>query len=67
MPNKQEIKNTILKTAGDPDSGVIKDFADDLAEAIVKLISGEAQKNSADESESSSTKETRVVGAAERR
>jgi hypothetical protein len=67
MPNKQEIKNVILKTAGDPDSGVIKDFADDLAEAIVKLIGGEAQKNSADGSESSSTKETRVVGAAERR
>lgn len=67
MPNKQEIKNVIMKTAGDPETGVIKDFADELAEAIVKLISGEAQKNSADGSESSSTKETRVVGAAERR
>jgi hypothetical protein len=67
MATKQEIKNVIMKTAGDPETGVIKDFADELAEAIVKLISGEAQKNSADSSESSATKETRVVGAAERR
>jgi hypothetical protein len=67
MTSKQEIKNVILKTAGDPETGVIKDFADELAEALVKLIDGEAQIKSANGSVSSVTKETRVVGAAERR
>ena len=67
MANKQEIKDTILKTAGNPETGVIKDFADDLAEAIVKLISGEAQSSANSSSQSSATKETRVVGVAEKR
>lgn len=65
MTTKEQIKNVILKTAGDPETGVIKDFADEMAEAIVKLIGGEA--HSADNSQSGSTKETRIVGAAERR
>jgi hypothetical protein len=67
MTSKADIKNVILKTAGYPETGVIKDFADELAEAIVKLIDGEAQTKSANGSLSSSTKETRIVGAAERR
>lgn len=67
MANKQEIKDTILKTAGNPETGVIKDFADELAEAIVKLISGEAQSSANSSSQSSATKETRVVGVAEKR
>lgn len=34
---KEQIKEIILKTAGNPSSGVIKDLADDLAEAISKI------------------------------
>jgi hypothetical protein len=71
MTNKQEIKDTILKTAGNPETGVIVQFADELAEAIVKLISGEAETTSGgradNNSQSSLTKETRVVGVAEKR
>jgi hypothetical protein len=71
MTSKQEIKATILKTAGNPETGVIVQFADEWAEAIVKLISGEAQITSVDpannNSQSSATKETRVVGVAEKR
>ena len=71
MATKQEIKETILKTAGNPDTGVVVQFADEWAEAIVKLISGEAETTSGsradNNSQSSSTKETRVVGVAEKR
>jgi hypothetical protein len=71
MTIKQEIKATILKTAGNPDTGVVVQFADEWAEAIVKLISGEAEITSGDRadniSQSSLTKETRVVGVTEKR
>ena len=71
MTSKQEIKATILKTAGNPESGLVVQYADEWAEAIVKLISGEAETASSgraeNNSQSSSTKETRVVGVAEKR
>jgi hypothetical protein len=71
MTNKQEIKETILKTAGNPETGVVVQFADEWADAIVKLISGEAETTSGgradNNSQSSLTKETRVVGVAEKR
>jgi hypothetical protein len=71
MTSKQEIKATILKTAGNPDTGVVVQYADEWAEAIVKLISGEAEITSGDRadniSQSSLTKETRVVGVTEKR
>jgi len=67
MATKQEIKDTILNTAGNPESGVVVQYADAWAEAIVKLISGGAQSSADNNSQSSETKETRVVGAAERR
>ena len=71
MANKQEIKETILKTAGNPETGIVVQYADEWAEAIVKLISGEAETISGgradNSSQSSSTKETRVVGVAEKR
>lgn len=35
--NKEQIKEIILKTAGNPSSGVIVDMADDFAEAISKI------------------------------
>lgn len=37
MANKDEIKKEILKVAGNPTSGVIKDLADAMAEAIYNL------------------------------
>ena len=67
MTSKAEIKDTILKTAGYPETGVVKDFADELAEAIAKLVSGEAQGSANSNSQSSTAKETRVVGVAEKR
>ena len=71
MASKQEIKETILKTAGNPDTGVVVQFADEWAEAIVKLIGGEAEVTSGDRATNNSkysvTKETRVVGVAEKR
>jgi len=67
MATKKEIKDTILNTAGNPESGVIKDFADELAEAIAKLIDGEAWIIANKNSQSEQAKETRVVGVAEKR
>ena len=67
MTTKKEIKDTILNTAGNPDTGVVVQFADEWAEAIVKLISGEAQSGANSNSQSGATKETRVVGVAEKR
>jgi hypothetical protein len=37
MATKDEIKAAILKTAGNPSAGVIKDLADDLAKAVWEL------------------------------
>lgn len=71
MANKQEIKDVILKTAGNPDTGVVVELADEWAGAIVKLIDGEAEtdsgRNANKVSQSSLTKETRVVGIEETR
>jgi hypothetical protein len=71
MTSKQEIKATILKTAGNPETGVVVQLADEWAEAIVKLISGEAETTPGGRadynSQSSATKETRVVGVTEKR
>lgn len=71
MANKQEIKDVILKTAGNPETGVVVELADKWAGAIVKLIDGEAEtdsgRNANKISQSSLTKETRVVGIEETR
>ena len=71
MTSKQEIKDVILKTAGNPETGVVVEFADKWAGAIVKLIDGEAEtdsgRNANNISQSSLTKETRVVGIEETR
>lgn len=37
MATKDEIKAAILKTAGNPSTGVIKDLADDFAKAVWEL------------------------------
>jgi hypothetical protein len=54
MANKEDIKRTILKIAGNPESGVINDLAEEWARAIVAL-------------DAEPTKETRVLRAAEKR
>ena len=35
--DKQQIKDAILKAAGNPESGVIADFADAMAEAVANI------------------------------
>lgn len=37
MASREEIKRTILKVAGDPETGVIRDLADEWADAIAGL------------------------------
>ena len=51
MATKQEIKSAILKAAGNPESGIIADMADEFAEAVLGL----------EEKSSAPAKETRVV------
>lgn len=58
MASHSEIRAAILKVAGNPDSGVIKDLADDMARAVVALDSVV---------EEAPAKEIRVVRAKETR
>jgi hypothetical protein len=37
MATRDEIKAAILKTAGNPSAGIIKDLADDFAKAVWEL------------------------------
>jgi len=60
MANKDEIRRTILKVAGNPENGVIKDLADEMARAIVALDEPEVKAYDP-------VKETRVVKASEKR
>jgi hypothetical protein len=55
MASQEEIRQTILKVAGNPDSGSIKALADTMARAIVELDNPPAQP----------TKEKRVSHPAE--
>jgi hypothetical protein len=52
--NREQVKQAILKTAGYPESGAIKDIADALADAIIKIDEPEIKKYEL-------VKETRVV------
>jgi hypothetical protein len=54
MATKEQIEQTILKVAGNPSSGPIKELADEWARAIVAL-------------DEEPTKETRVMKVAEKR
>lgn len=58
MATKEAIKKAILDAAGNPTAGVIAEYADRFAEAVVAL---EAAQREVD------TREKRVVGAKERR
>jgi hypothetical protein len=51
MATKQEIKAAILRAAGNPESGIIADMADEFAEAVLGL----------EEKSSTPAKEVRVV------
>jgi hypothetical protein len=57
MATKEQIIEAILKVAGDPTVGVIKDLAEDFADAIISLDAPVAKE----------TKETRVVKSEETR
>jgi hypothetical protein len=56
MASKQEIKDTILKVAGEPISGVIFDLAETWADAIVALDAPQTAAIAP-----AATKETRVT------
>lgn len=63
MATRQEIKDTILRVAGNPESGVVKQYVDRWADAIVALDKpAEPEKKAEPE-----VKETRVISAAEKR
>jgi hypothetical protein len=55
MATKEQIKDAILKAAGNPETGVIADMADQFAEAVLGL----------EEKSSAPAKETRVVESKE--
>lgn len=42
--DKAQIKEAILKVAGNPESGVIADLADDMAEAVANIGKVETKK-----------------------
>jgi len=54
MADKETIKRTILTIAGNPESGPVKELAEEWARAIVAL-------------DAEPTKETRVLKASEKR
>jgi hypothetical protein len=57
MATKAEIKKAILEVAGNPDSGVIAEYADRFADAIVGLDN----PASVDATQERPAKETRVT------
>lgn len=59
MATRDQIKRTILEVAGNPDSGVVRQFADAWADAIVALDEPEVKFTE--------VKETRVISPAESR
>jgi hypothetical protein len=58
MATKDEIKNAILKSAGNPTVGIIADLADELAKAVWELDNKNA---------STPAKEVRIVDSKETR
>lgn len=66
MATKDEIKKVILAVAGNPESGVVKEYADAWAEAIVN-IDAPAKAPETGRKAEEEVKETRVLGVAEKR
>ena len=52
--NKEQVKAAILKVAGNPEIGIIKEMADSMAEAIMQIDQPEVKKFSP-------VQETRIV------
>jgi hypothetical protein len=72
MANKDQIKATILKIAGDPSVGEIYSLADKWADAIWKLDNpsfavNEDGESIGSQSASAATRETRIINSAEKR
>lgn len=65
MATRQEIKDTILAVAGNPESGVVKQYADAWADAIVALDA--PVKPAKEDKAKEEIKETRVISSAEKR
>ena len=61
MMNKQEIKSALLKVAGNPESGVIAEYADAMAEAIYLLLESNEKKHY------EPVQETRIIAPIESR
>lgn len=57
---KEEVKSAILKVAGNPESGVIAELADAMAEAVMNIGKPETKKFDP-------VKETRIVEIQETR
>lgn len=66
MPTKKEIKEAILEVAGNPESGVVTQYADAWADAIVAL-DAPAPAPVVEREELEPVKETRVLNIAEKR
>lgn len=63
MATRQDIKDAILRVAGNPDSGVVRQYVDAWADAIVALDEPVTSEVKAEPE----IKETRVISAAEKR
>lgn len=66
MASKSEIKEAILKVAGNPESGVVAQFADAWADAII-AIDAPAPAPIVEREDAEPIKETRISKAAETR
>ena len=66
MASKAEIKKVILDIAGNPESGPVKNLADQWADAIVALDAPVSRPEVVREDEEP-VKETRVLKASEKR
>lgn len=66
MATKDEIKKVILDMAGNPESGVVRQYADAWADAIVN-IDAPAGTPEVEREVVEPVKETRVLGVAEKR
>lgn len=60
MASHAQIKSAILKVAGNPESGAIRDLADAMAKAVVEIDAPEVK-------EYKPISETRVMKASEKR
>lgn len=67
MATKAEIKKAILDVAGNPETGVVKEMAGAWADAIFALDNPADATVIVESSFATPAKETRVVGASEKR